>query len=297
MGSKPLRLLVVGRHGQLARSIAKITPHYPQLQIDFSDRAELDLLDTGSIQHYFDHRHYDTMLNTAAYTAVDRAEGEAEQAEQINHLAVEALAEIAKQQQGRLIHVSTDYVFDGAQNTPYLEGDALHPTSVYGSTKLKGEQALQAVAPDGAIVRTSWLYSEFGHNFVKTMLRLMAEREELGVVNDQRGSPTYARGLAEVIWRLVTTGTFAPGVYHWTDAGDITWYDFAAAIQEEATGLGLLETAISVKPIGTADYPTPARRPACSVLDCSKLGDLLHVEPEHWRDTLRAALVRLAENQ
>jgi len=296
MGSKPLRLLVVGRHGQLARSIAKITPDYPQLQIDFSDRAELDLLDTGTIQHYFDHRHYDTMLNTAAYTAVDRAEGEAEQAEQINHLAVEALAEIAKQQQSRLIHVSTDYVFDGAQNTPYLEGDALHPTSVYGSTKLKGEQALQAFAPDGAIVRTSWLYSEFGHNYVKTMLRLGEERDQLDVVYDQVGSPTYATDLAHALLTIAATASnhrssAAVPVYHFANQGVCSWYDFASAIFE------LAEVDCVASPITSEQYPTPVKRPHYSVLSTEKIKRQFQLSIPYWRDALKRCLRELESNE
>jgi len=292
-------ILVFGKNGQLASCLAETPPS--DLEASYIERSQCDLSVPGAVTACLDTYEPDWIINAAAYTQVDRAEEEPEQAYQINGKAVEEMAAWVAQRKPtstRLIHISTDFVFDGESTSPYSPDSTTNPLGEYGRSKLAGEKAVLDLATDSSmIIRTAWVYSEHGSNFVKTMLRLMAEREELGVVNDQRGSPTYARGLAEVIWRLVTTGTFAPGVYHWTDAGDITWYDFAAAIQEEATGLGLLETAISVKPIGTADYPTPARRPACSVLDCSKLGDLLHVEPEHWRDTLRAALVRLAENQ
>lgn len=292
-------ILVFGKNGQLGKCLAETAPS--DQKVLYLERSQCDLAVPGAVTACLDTHEPDWIINAAAYTQVDQAEEEPELAYQINSKAVEEMAAWVAQRKPtstRLIHISTDFVFDGEATSPYSPDSETNPLGEYGRSKLAGENAILDLAPDSSmIIRTAWVYSEHGSNFVRTMLRLMSEREELGVVNDQRGSPTYARSLAEVIWRIVTTGKFEPGIYHWTDAGDITWHDFAAAIQEEAIGLGLLETAIPVKPIGTADYPTPARRPAYSVLDCSKLGDLLHVEPKHWYDTLRAALVRLVEDQ
>ena len=296
MSREAQRLLVIGMQGQLARSIGKIASHYPQLQISFSDRAELDLLDADSIQHYFDHYHYDIILNTAAYTAVDQAERDVEQAERINHQAVAALAEIAKQQQSRLIHVSTDYVFDGEQNTPYLESDPPHPVSVYGSSKLSGEQALQAVAPNGCIVRTSWLYSEFGHNFIKTMLRLGGEREQLDVVHDQVGSPTYATDLAHALLSIASTAsnhhssTEVP-VYHFANQGVCSWYDFTNAIFE------LAAVDCGVNPITSEQYPTPVKRPHYSVLSTEKIKQQFQLSIPYWRDALKRCLQEIEKSE
>ncbi|MBT4162083.1 MAG: dTDP-4-dehydrorhamnose reductase [Gammaproteobacteria bacterium] len=196
----------------------------------------------------------------------------------------------------KLIHISTDFVFDGQSTTLYKPDDPTNPLGQYGKTKLAGEKAILDIAPDFTmIIRTAWVYSEHGQNFVKTMLRLMAEKEELGVVNDQRGSPTYARGLAEVIWQIVTEDRFSAGIYHWTDKGDVTWHEFASAIQEEALKLGLLDKTIPINAITTADYPTPAQRPAYSVLESSKLVELLAGDPQDWRDSLRFMVVKLSQ--
>ena len=296
MSCENQHLLVIGMQGQLARSIGKIASHYPRLQISFSDRAELDLLDADSIQHYFDHYHYDIILNTAAYTAVDQAERDVEQVERINHQAVAEIAEIAKQQQSRLIHVSTDYVFDGEQNTPYLESDPPHPVSVYGSSKLSGEQALQAVAPDGCIVRTSGLYSEFGHNFLKTMLRLGGEREQLNVVHDQVGSPTYATDLVHALLSIASTAsnhhssTEVP-VYHFSNQGVCSWYDFTNAIFE------LAAVDCVVNPITSEQYPTPVKRPHYSVLSTEKIKQQFQLSIPYWRDALKRCLQEIEKSE
>ena len=296
MSCENQHLLVIGMQGQLARSIGKIASHYPRLQISFSDRAELDLLDADSIQHYFDHYHYDIILNTAAYTAVDQAERDVEQVERINHQAVAEIAEIAKQQQSRLIHVSTDYVFDGEQNTPYLESDPPHPVSVYGSSKLSGEQALQAVAPNGCIVRTSWLYSEFGHNFIKTMLRLGGEREQLDVVHDQVGSPTYATDLAHALLSIASTASnhhslIEVPVYHFANQGICSWYDFTNAIFE------LAAVDCVVNPITSEQYPTPVKRPHYSVLSTEKIKQQFQLSIPYWRGALKRCLQEIEKSE
>ena len=246
----------------------------------------------GAVESYFSRHRYDLILNSAAYTAVDQAESEPEQAEQINHYAVAELARIAKQQQSFLIHVSTDYVFDGESNTPYLESDVTNPVGVYGSSKLRGEQALQEIAPKGCIVRTSWLYSEFGNNFVKTMLRLGKEREQLNVVSDQIGSPTYAPDLAQVLLTIATGEAVSQSfsdvpLFHYANQGVGSWYDFATAIFELA-GLDSM-----TQPITTAEYPTVAKRPHFSVLNTVKIKKQFQFSIPYWRDSLKRCLAEL----
>ena len=204
------------------------------------------------------------------------------------------MAAFAHANNAQLIHLSTDFVFDGKKQSPYRPGDATSPLGEYGESKLAGELAALQDGPESImIIRTAWVYSEHGINFVKTMLRLMNEKGELGVVNDQRGSPTCAHGLAEMIWRIADQKLFTSGIYHWTDEGNITWCEFAKAIQEEALDAGYLSQAIPINPITTEDYPTPAARPAFSVLDNSKLAKLIGIEPAPWRQNLRFMLSRL----
>ena len=286
------RLLVIGRNGQLGRSVAKMAAGFPQLQIDCAGRDKLDMVNPGSIESFFAQHHYDLILNSAAYTAVDQAESEPEQAEQLNHYAVAELARVAKQQQSFLIHVSTDYVFDGESNTPYLESDATNPVGVYGSSKLRGEQALQEITPKGCIVRTSWLYSEFGNNFVKTMLRLGKEREQLNVVSDQIGSPTYASDLAQVLLTIATREAVSQSssevpLFHYANQGIGSWYDFATAIFELA-GLDCM-----TQPITTAEYPTAAKRPHFSVLNTVNIRKQFQISIPYWRDSLKRCLAEL----
>lgn len=225
---------------------------------------------------------------------MDKAEEESGLAHLINEASVRRMAAYAHANNARLIHLSTDFVFDGTNQSPYLPGDTTSPLGQYGESKLAGELAALEEAPESTmIIRTAWVYSEHGNNFVKTMLRLMGEKPELGVVNDQRGSPTYAGDLAEMIWRICDHDLFTPGIYHWTDEGNITWCDFARAIHEEALDTGLLAKAIPINPITTDDYPTPAARPAYSVLDTSKLGRLVGIAPTPWRQNLKLMLSRL----
>ena len=286
------KLLVIGNNGQIAQSIAKIAHQYSSLDISYSDRSQLDLADPTSIANYFDRDRFDVVINSAAYTAVDQAESEQALVERINHHAVQQLAEIARQQQFILIQVSTDYVFDSAKNTPYLEGDPTHPTSIYGKSKRSGEEAIEAIVPMGCIVRTSWLYSEFGQNFVKTMLRLGKERDQLNVVYDQIGSPTYATDFAHVLLTIATSETIqlpqeTTPIYHYTNQGLASWYDLAIAIFE------LTQTDCNVRPITSEKYPTTAKRPHYSVLNTEKVEQQFHITIPYWRDSLRNCLKQL----
>ncbi len=279
-------LLVIGKGGQLGRSIQKIEQSHPELEISYAGREQLDLSSSTSIAGYFQQNGFDIIINAAAYTAVDQAESEQEQAEQVNYHAVAQLAEIAKKQDAQLIHVSTDYVFDGEHYKPYQPEDPTHPQSVYGVSKQQGEEAIQAIAPKGCVVRTSWLYSEFGSNFVKTMLRLGAEREQIGVVADQVGSPTYATDLAEGLLVLVKRGmdgteqkSLLP-IYHFANQGVASWYDLAEAVFDVA------DLSCRAVPITTEQYPTAAKRPYYSVLDTQAIQRKTGVEIAHWRNGL-----------
>jgi dTDP-4-dehydrorhamnose reductase len=227
----------------------------------------------------------DVILNAAAYTAVDKAESDEATARAINADAVAIMAEAMARNGGKLVHVSTDYVFDGTAAVPYAPGALRNPQSAYGRTKAAGEDH---VRPCDLLVRTAWVYEAGGANFVRTMIRLMNERDVLGVVADQIGAPTWATGLARTFWGLVDKG--ASGTFHHCDAGACSWYDFAVAIAEEAHALGLVERIPTIRPITTADYPTPARRPAFSLLDCRATRAVLDDEAVHWRQNLRAML-------
>lgn len=284
------RVLVTGGTGQLGLSLRKIAAEFPEFELIFVTRNELDLASKCSIEAFFSGNDtFDFIINTAAYTAVDLAETERELAEQINHLAVGHLARIAKEKRIFLLQVSTDYVFDGKAYRPYIESDAVAPKNHYGMTKLKGEQALQASGCAGAIVRTSWVYSEFGKNFVKTMLKLGSERDEISVVADQVGSPTYATDLARVCLLLIQTSAFKEGIalYHYSNEGVCSWYDFALAALEYST------TSCKVWPIATEEYPTAAQRPYYSVLDKKKIKNKTGFLNPSWRDSLRLCLREL----
>lgn len=299
MSSKSI--LVIGKNGQLGQSIQKLVTQDSTLNTQhsftFVSRDELDLSSSESIREYFADKSFDVIINCAAYTAVDKAESEPELADQINHLAVKQLAEIAKAQNAFMLHVSTDYVFNGQSFKPYVETDEVGPQGVYGLTKLKGEQAMQAIAPAGCIIRTSWVYSEFGNNFVKTMLRLGAERDSLNVIFDQVGSPTYASDLASAILEILNVEfsmlngqknaeiQHSPlNIYHYSNEGVCSWYDFAQAIFE------LSNTKCTVLPIETKDYPTPAKRPHFSVMNKAKIKSKLNLSIPYWRQSLLACL-------
>jgi len=286
-------LLIIGANGQLGRSLQKVITQYPTLKATFADRTTIDLAQPEQIEEYFTHHCYDYIINSAAYTAVDLAEDEPELAEQINHHAVAQLAQIAKQNDTALFHISTDYVFAGTQCTPYLESDPTAPQGVYGASKLRGEEALFAQAPQGAIIRTSWLYSEFGNNFVKTMLRLGKEREQLNVVYDQIGSPTYATDLAHAVLTILSSGQLhqpqtTAEIYHYANQGIASWYDFAQAI------MALSETECKICPVTSQQYPTKAKRPHYSVLSTEKIKQKFNLTVPYWRGSLRNCLNELA---
>jgi dTDP-4-dehydrorhamnose reductase len=285
--------LVTGAGGQLGRELQGTTP--ADWTVVALDRATLDIADTGSLRAALDRVRPAAVINAAAYTAVDKAETEAELAARSNAEGPSVLAGACAELGIRLVHISTDFVFDGAASQPYRPADATGPLGEYGRSKLAGERGTQAANPAALILRTGWVYSRFGNNFVKTMLRLMAERDQLSVVVDQVGTPTWARGLALTAWAGLLHED-AHGIYHWSDAGVCSWYDFAVAIQEEALALGLLQREIVISPIPASDYPTPAARPSYSVLDKSSTCRDLDVTLAHWRAQLRAMLADLKEN-
>ena len=293
-----MKILVTGKNGQLGRSIhklvntdAKIDNNQYSNDFIFVGRGELDLSSESSIGHYFNNNDkFDIIINCAAYTAVDKAEEEQELANQVNHLAVKQLAGIAKEQKAKLIHTSTDYVFNGESDKPYLETDTANPINVYGETKLAGEQALKEIMPANAIIiRTSWVYSEYGNNFVSTMLRLGKDRDEINVVSDQIGSPTYATDLAEVILKIIGNKEYknkkqSTEIYHYSNKGKVSWYDFAKEIFKIA-GVGC-----KVNPITTQQYPTPAQRPRNTLMSKDKIIEKFEVEILDWKESLQACI-------
>ncbi|MFT5706310.1 MAG: dTDP-4-dehydrorhamnose reductase [Oceanospirillaceae bacterium] len=290
-------ILVTGSNGQLGQSLSNIAKYYPDYMFTFANRAGVDLSHEQNINAFFEHRQFDLIINCAAHTAVDKAESEPELADQINHLAVKQLAELARTHNTKFIHISTDYVFNGKQYRPYIETDDVAPQSVYGETKLKGEQALLSTMPNNAfIIRTSWVYSEYGNNFVKTMLRLGKERDALNVIFDQVGTPTYAHDLAEAIMAIVHSErfnktTFSSELYHYSNEGVCSWYDFAKAIFE------LSNIHCDVSPIETKDYPTPATRPHYSLLNKAKIKQTFKLSIPYWKDSLQHCLNKLAQQE
>ncbi len=282
-------LLVTGANGQLGSELSQLAPLYPEFNFTFVTRAELDLTNTESIHLWFADKTFDVIINCAAYTAVDKAESEPDVAKAINTLAVEALATIAKEQSCSLIHVSTDYVFAGKNYQPYQESEPTAPQGIYGQSKLAGEQALLAInPPKSVLIRTAWVYSSFGNNFVKTMLRLGKERAQLGVIYDQVGSPTSAHDLALAILTMVQhpklQSLAGTEVYHYSNEGVCSWYDFAKAIFAYA------DLGCEVNPIETKDYPTPAKRPHYSVLNKTKIKHDFDLKIPYWLDSLKRCL-------
>ena len=259
------------------------------------DRKGLDISDPEAIASKLKQSRADILINAAAYTAVDKAESEPDLAGRVNALAPGYLASACALNDVRMIHLSTDFVFDGEATQPYQPDSATAPVSEYGRGKLAGEVAVKSVLPEALIVRTSWVYSRFGSNFVKTMLRLMSEREELGVVCDQLGTPTWARGLARALWAAAARPQLR-GTYHWSDAGVCSWHDFACAIYQEGRAAGLLNNDVTVKPIPASSYPTPAHRPAYSVLDKASSWRDFEIEGVPWRDQLRSMLLDMKEH-
>lgn len=283
-----MKALITGAKGQLGRALQVCAPG--DVEIVAVDYDELDITNREAVMTAVEAAAPDLLFNAAAYTAVDRAEADEQNARAVNATAVGNLTAAAAKTGARLVHVSTDFVFDGLSGIPYRPDAPTNPLSAYGRTKLEGE----ALAGDRAlIVRTAWVYAPTGGNFVRTMLRLMGERPEVRVVADQVGTPTYAPGLAAALWQMAAQG--AEGLYHYTDSGVASWYDFAVAIQEEALAAGLLDHAVPVVPIDTVDFPTPARRPHYSVLDKRATVAALGAPMPHWRENLRLMIQAIAE--
>lgn len=286
-----MKVLITGKNGQLGYELRATAPE--GVEVYAYDVADLDITDQKAVLKKVTEVQPDVIINAAAYTAVDKAEIDSELAYLVNETGAKNLAQAANSVSAKLVHISTDFVFDATKNTWYLPEDKTNPLGVYGASKLAGEQAVLAEsAENSTIIRTSWVYSSHGNNFVKTMLKLMAEREELSVVADQIGTPTWAKGLAQVCWKVAQKGS-VDELYHWSDLGTASWYDFAVAIQEIGLELGLLKKEIPVKPIRTSQYPTPAKRPAYSVMDTSKARDEFEVEGQHWRKALKDMLKEL----
>lgn len=283
------KILVTGSNGQVGNELRQLSSNYKQYEFTFVDRSVLDLGNPQAITDYLNQQTFQTIINCAAYTAVDKAESEYDLADAINHGAVSTIATLAKEKNISLIHISTDYVFDGKNHRPYIESDPSSPIGVYGKTKRAGEEAILNIAPaNSIIIRTSWVYSSFGNNFVKTMLRLGREREQLGVIFDQVGTPTYARDLARAILDIVLKiENKTPAIYHYSNEGAASWYDFAKAIFE------ISKIKCMVNPLRTDQYPTPAKRPSYSLLDKSKIKNELGITIPYWKDSLLECLQAL----
>ena len=286
-----MKTLVIGSTGQLGRELLKSAP--PTISVDSVSRSDLDLTDAEQICRVIGTHSPEIVINASAHTAVDRAESERDLAFAVNCAAVAMMAEASAAVGARLVHVSTDFVFDGTHNRPYPIDAATCPINVYGESKVAGEQRVVATQGlDWQIIRTAWVYAATGRNFMLTMLRLFRERERVEVVADQIGTPTSAASLAACIWRAATAKS-SSGILHFTDAGVASWFDFAVAIYEEARALGLVDRSVEIVPITTAAFPTAARRPAFSVLDKSETWRRFGIQPVHWRVKLREVLQEL----
>ena len=295
--NKGKAILVVGSSGQLGRSIQSIAKHFPEYKFVFVSRSDINLESKASITKFFERKTFDIIINCAAHTGVDIAESEAELAHQINHFAVEQLAKIAKRDHAKLIQISTDYVFSGKQSQPYTETDEVCPLTVYGQTKLEGELAIKKILNTNAvIIRTSWLYSEYGDNFLKTMIRLGQSRDDLNVVFDQVGTPTYAKDLAMAIMSVIQSQEFnlidfKTDVVHFSNEGVCSWYDFAKTIFE------LTDIRCQITPVESIDYPVPAARPHFSVLNKAKIKLKYKVSIPYWKDSATRCVTALEEKK
>ncbi|ATA24705.1 NAD(P)-dependent oxidoreductase [Brenneria goodwinii] len=284
-----MKILLTGANGQLGRCFQDRLPE--GWQVWATDTAELDITDYEKVLSAVKEFQPDAIVNAAAYTAVDKAESEPELAALVNKTGTENLARAAKEVGARLVHVSTDYVFDGKATVPYVETDKTNPLGVYGQTKLDGEIAVSHILPDAIIIRTAWVFSEYGNNFVKTMLRLAKDRDELGIVADQRGCPTYAGDIAQAIIDLLNLKA-SGGIYHFCGDKEVAWNEFAEAIFKKAIELDKLNKAPVINAITTAQYPTPAKRPLYSSLNCSKIKNIC-VEPSNWKCRLSDIIMKL----
>jgi dTDP-4-dehydrorhamnose reductase len=292
----PGKIVVIGAAGQLGQCLRLSCPAAWQDQVVWLDRQQLDLTQPSQIRDLLTALQPKLIINAAAYTQVDLAESQQALAKTINADAVAVVCEVAQALQARVIHVSTDYVFAGLSGQHQTPDAATAPLNYYGYSKKLGEDQVLLLKENGVIIRTAWLYAAHGKNFVNSMLKFMAEREQLSIVVDQVGTPTCADGLAQAIWKVVCYPAIS-GIHHWTDAGVASWYDFAVAIQEEALTLGLLKTAIPLHAINSQQYPTPAARPACSLLDKSSLIEKIEFAPPHWRVALRQTLKNIVRHQ
>lgn len=282
------KIAVTGANGQLGMELRQVSSFWPGYEFIFAGKEDLPVDDQEKLNHFFVKHQPDYLVNCAAYTAVDKAESEKNNAFQINAEAVGLLAKVCRETNCNFIHISTDYVFDGTATSPYTEDSPTHPTSVYGASKLQGEQLAQKVNADSIIIRTSWVYSSFGKNFVKTIRKLMSEKSELNVVNDQLGSPTYAADLADAIMQIIASGNWQPGIYNYSNEGIISWYDFAVAIKE------LSNSTCIIHPISTSQYPTPAKRPAWSVLSTQKIRKTYGLPLSPWKQSLQNCIAKLS---
>lgn len=277
--------MVTGANGQLGMELRALAGAYPAFHFLFVTKEELSVIDEKAINEYFSEHQIDYCVNCAAYTAVDKAEKDMGVSYSVNAVAVGYLAAACKRQQVKFIHISTDYVFAGNAAKPYKETDETDPLNYYGYTKLQGEKKVFAANEQSVIIRTSWVYSSFGKNFVKTMIRLMNEKQSIGVVADQFGCPTYAADLAMAIMQIISAQNFVPGIYHYCNKGIISWHDFAVEIKH------LVHSNCTVNPITTDEYPTPAKRPHYSAFDTSKIEQTFHLHIPMWQDSLRSCMV------
>ena len=275
-----IKILVTGGNGQLAQCLKDVVKNDSELDVDFQDLPALDITNKQQLESYFLNNEFDYCINCAAYTAVDLAEEQSDLAYAVNAEGPKNLAEVCKKYEVKFLHISTDFVFDGKKQTPYIETDMPNPLGVYGKSKWQGERNIQEIMEDYFILRTSWLYSEYGNNFMKSMLRLSETRDEISVVSDQIGAPTYAGDLAEVLVKIVLSLSTNYGVYHYSNSGAISWYDFAVEI------FTLFGKKIEVKPIKTKDYPTAAKRPRYSVLDTTKIEHNFDCTIKDWNNSL-----------
>lgn len=286
-----MKVLITGAGGQLGWELRRSAPAGSLVYALTKDK--LDVTNRAQVETRLRELRPEIVINAAAYTAVDLAEKEPERAYAVNAAGAENLARVAKAEGLRLVHLSTDLVFGGSHSTPYLPSDAAEPLSTYGVSKLEGERKVLEIT-DGLVVRTSWVYSANGHNFVKTILRLLEESSTIDVVSDQIGTPTWARGLAEALWEMAPRASLR-GVYHWTDTGVASWYDLAVAVLEYGSALGLVKHPASIRPVRTSDYPSVAKRPTMSVLDKTDTREALKRRPPHWRLALQRMLSELTQ--
>jgi dTDP-4-dehydrorhamnose reductase len=280
-------ILVTGSNGQLGSELKELASVYSPFQFVFLNREQLSIADKSSVEKIFDQYNPSYLINCAAYTAVDKAETEKELANEINGTAVGILATACKQYRTKLIHISTDYVFNGNATSPLKETDEVNPVNAYGASKLLGEKLAVENNPESIIIRTSWVYSFYGKNFVKTMIRLMNEKENIGVVNDQVGSPTYAADLAEAIMQIISSGKWQPGIYNYSNEGIVSWFDFANEIKR------LIGSSCMVNPLTTEQFPTPAKRPKYSVLDKTKIQQAFSIQLKNWKKSLKICIDKL----